>query len=69
MSQRDRALQCSLKQYGRALAKYQCFGMAYGGALVFPETQKKSQKMKKVHPECIKNGENATEGRRRLMDH
>jgi hypothetical protein len=42
--------------------------MAYRGALVLPETQKNSQKFAKIHPECMKNGEFASEGRRRLMD-
>jgi hypothetical protein len=42
--------------------------MAYRGALVLPETQKKSQKNAKTHPECMKIGEIASEGRRRLMD-
>jgi hypothetical protein len=36
--------------------------------LVLPETQKKSKKLQKTHPECMKIGEIASEGRRRLMD-
>jgi hypothetical protein len=42
--------------------------MAYNGALVHPKIQNKVKKMKKTHRECIKIGEIASEGRRRLID-
>ena len=50
------------------ISKYEFSIMSQRVALVLQETQKKSQKNAKTHPECIKIGEIASEGRRRLMD-
>jgi hypothetical protein len=43
--------------------------MAYRGALIFPEIQKRAKKCKKTHPECTKIGEIASEDGRKVMDH
>jgi hypothetical protein len=45
------------------------YDMAYRGVLVLPEARKRAKKLQKIHPKYIKNGENASEVRRRLMDH
>jgi hypothetical protein len=41
--------------------------MAWGGAGP-PRNSEKEQKFAKTHPKCMKIGEIASEGRRRLMD-
>ena len=68
MSQGYRVLQHSLNHCMGVLMKYQCSDIAWGEVLVIPKTRKKSQKNAKPHPECIKIGEIASQGRRRLMD-